>query len=215
MKIQPISQNNYYNRINIAKPQQRNDYSTDSLSFKGNFEQVMDNVIRKDLLTRGDVESAMSKLYFAAIEEPGIIRREYQPLLTDWLAVKGTYLIEELCKPIAKVRSDFRDIIFKSQGENIPILSKGDDDLIYIMNLGKHGFWNTIFENESATNDMKIVFMSKTGCFEVGTNKKGKLVSEQSMHTGPWTKNTYNMFMGDRIAQKSGNASDTIIWPAF
>ena len=81
------------------------------------------------------------------------------------------------------------------------------------MNFGKHGFWNSVFENESAANDMRVVFHSTEGSFEVGTNSKGKLVSEQYWRSGYWKKNTYNMFFGDRISQKTGDASETIIWP--
>ena len=211
MYIQPVSINNYYNNNFIRS--NKTISVKNSVTFCGNYSQVMDDVLCRDLICRADVEKAMSNLYKALLKEDGITKGEIQPILSEWLELKGTHLVEELCKPIAKVQSNLRDIIFKSEDENLYILNKGEDYLLYIMNLGKHGFWNSIFENQSATNNMKVVFMSKTGSFEVGTNVKGKLVSEQCHFSGPWTKNTYYMVCGDRITQETGNASDTVILP--
>ena len=209
MKVSAIPQYGYYNNV---RPCQR--VNSAPAFCGGSYEKMMENVLARDLMSRADVEKAMSDLYFASVKESGITKTSVYPLLSEWLALKGTYLIEELCKPIAKVRSDMRDIIFKSYDENLAVLEKGDDKLIYIMNLGKHGFWNSVFENESAPNDIKVVFMADNGCFEVGTNKKGKLITEQSWHSGYWKKNVYNMFFGDRISHKTGDASEPVIWPA-
>ena len=212
MRIQAITEQGYYLR-NKSINRKKSNLKTDLTSFKGNYEQTMRNVLSRDLMSRADVEKAMSDLYFAVADERGITKTPLYYDLSEWLALKGTYLIEELCKPIAKVRSDFRDIIFKSQDENLPIIKQGDDKLLYIINFGKHGFWNSVFEKESATNDMRVVFSSEGGTFEVGTNKKGKLISEQSWHSGYWKKNAYNWFSGDRISEKTGDASEPVIWP--
>jgi hypothetical protein len=210
MKIYAISENRYYNRNGIY-PAVKCNKIQNTPSFSGNYERMMDNVLRRDLLTKADVEGAMKDLFFASIEEKNITKSPFYPLVSEWLASKGTYLVEELCKPIAKVLPDLRDIIFQAQEGMIPIVKKGDEGLIYISNLGKHGFWNTIFERESATNDTKVIFSAKSGNFEIGTNKKGKLTSEQYMESGYWVENTYNMILGDRIAQKTGDASEPIV----
>ena len=214
MRIQPITEHGYYNRTKSVSCQKTN-LKTNSTAFKGHYEDVMWDVLKRDLTSRVDVEKAMSELFFAITKENGYTKAPLYDSLWDWVAVKGTYLVEELCKPIAKVRSDFRDIIFQTQDNNLSIVEKDEDSLIYIINFGKHGFWNSVFDNEAATNDMRVVFTSKDGTFEVGTDKKGKLVSEQSWRTGYWKKNTYNWFCGDRISQKTGDASETIIIPPF
>ena len=212
MRIQPISIKMNSNRYNSVNHKQSN-IQTSPVSFKGNFEQIMRNVLSRDITSRAEVEHAMSELYFASVGENGISKTSIYPLLSGWLAVKGTFLIEELCKPIAKVRSEFRDIIFDSQEKCLPIVQKEDKDLIYIANFGKQGFWNNMFENESAPNDVRVIFASNEGTFEVGTNKKEKLVTEQYWKSGYWKKNVYNWYFGDRISHKTGDASETIIWP--
>ncbi len=213
MRIQSISEYNYY-RSNL-QPTKKTEAYVNQQSFGSNFGMIMERVLCRDLRCRADVERSISDLYYSVVNEKGITKTPEQPILSEWLGIKGTSLIEELCKPIAKVRSEFRDIIFKSQEELVPIIKKGNDNLLYISNFGKHGFWNTVFERESATNDMRIVFLSRNGSFEIGVNKKGNLVSEQYFNSGYWKKNTYNMLMGDRISNKTGNAFDVVIMPPF
>lgn len=211
MRILPVSTNQYYYNNNV-KPVQKNSVSTNSISFSGNFGTVLENVMFKDLTNRAEVSQAIQDLYKAALQESGIKKSPYLNILSQWLLCKGTFLVDELCKPIAKISPEFRDIIFKSQEECLPLITKGDDDLLYIRNLGKQGFWNNIFERESARNDVAIIFCKNGNEFEIGQDTKGRLITEQSRESGYWIKNTFG-FAFDRIAQKTGNLSDTIVYP--
>ena len=194
MIIRPICANRYQNgNVNSCK---RTNFTSKSPAFKGNYVQVMEKVLNKNLTDRVDVANAMTSLYKALKGEKGAKIDSIDNLLSIWFLCKSTYLVEELCKPIAEVAPELRDIVFRTQKNNLTVLGKDDKNLVFIMNLGKHGFWNSVFERESARNDMKIVFASDRGTFEICTDSKGRLVAEQYFSTGYWKSNVFNKSSG-------------------
>ena len=212
MKIFSVSGYNLYANNNIKS--RKSDFKTDSIGFKRNYEQTMRAVLERDIKSRQELNKAMTDLFLSLTKETEVVKTPFYESLAPRFSTLAIHLVEDLCKPIAKVSSELRDIVFKTQEQYVTVLEKGEDSSLYIMNFGKHGFWNTIFERESARNDIKIVFASKDGTFEVGTNKKGNLVSEQCWQTGYWKKNEYATW-GDRISEKTGDASEPVILPGF
>ena len=210
MRIQPIQ-----TQIKSIRHSQKSRLSAGSPSFKANYNEVMTDVLSKDLRHSAYVEQAISDLYKSLIKENNIIKTAEEKLLSKWFMYKGTHLIKELCKPIADVTPELRDIVFKSKKEGLALIKQNNDDKLCINHLGKHGFWNSIFENESAPNDIRINFFGKDGYFEISTDSKGRIMTEQSWSSGFWKKNTYAKYTGERCEQKTGNTSDTFIMPPF
>ena len=209
MKIQPINNVNYSN-INAKKTKSKHKVSTNT-TFRG-YEEVLWNALKKDLKDRAEVANTVQEVYTSFIKERGTKKMPFFDTVHEWILTKPTYFIEELSKPIADINTKFRDLFFKSKNENISILQGDNEKEAYIINFGKHGFWNFMFDSEYARNDMRLVFSSKDGSLELGTTKKEEFYAEQIYKTGFWKKNIFDKYTDIRIAQKTGDASEPVIW---
>ena len=211
MKIQPINNVSCRKNTGIRNASKS---KQSQVVFK-NYGEAMLVALDKDMRIRSEISNVFGELTRQLMKEPGTVKMPAYEIFKDWLITKPTYLVEELCKPTPKMKSEFRDIFFKSRDENVPILKCDENNQLYIFNLGKHGFWNSVFENESARNDVKLVFASQYGTFELGTTDDCELLTEQYFRSGFWRSNKYDAFSGLRVSSKTGNASDPVIWAPF
>ena len=221
MRVQPINSSIYYKNQNI-KSSKTKPANLNNIPFNGyqeiplnGYKNAMKEVLSNTLINRVDVANQIKKLFFNLRNEYGAIKKPIYDILWDWVGYKATFLVEELCKPLYKMEPALRNIVIDSKEKNISILEAPNNNELYIANLGKHGFWNSVFENESARNDIKLVFTSNIGNFELGTTDDGKLVTEQAYSDGYWEKSIFSKFLGDKIGHKTGNLSETIMWPSF
>ena len=209
MKIQSINSGIYPN-TNVkrvkAKPQINN-----TPTFKG-YEDVLWKNLKKNLTNRIDVALSVQDIYKSLLKESGIKKMQFFNTVHEWILNRPTYFVEELSKPTAQMRPEFRDLFFSSKEENISILKGKGDDEVYLVNFGKHGFWNFLFDSEYAKKDIRLVFSSKDGSLELGTTKKGQIYADQTYKTGYWKKNIFDKYSGLRISQETGDASAPAIW---
>ena len=105
----------------------------------------------------------------------------------DWKMVKPYILggmrtfLEEITKPIAQVKSELRNLIFDSKLDELPLIKKEGKPALSLFNWGKQGFWNSIFESESAKNDVRIDFFAPDASVNLGLEKNGALYLEQNV----------------------------------
>ena len=106
------------------------------------------------------------------------------------------------------MKPNLRNIVIDSKENNIPILEAPNKNKLYIANLGKHGFGNSVLENESSRNNVKLIFSSDFGSFELGTTDDGKLVAEQAYNSGYREKSIFGKFLGEKVEHKSDKLSE-------
>lgn len=205
MKIRPV------NNVNVPVRTKKIKQKANTPIFKG-YEDVLWNALRKDLKDRAEVANTVQEVYTSFIKERGTKKMPFFDTVHEWILTKPTYFIEELSKPIADINVKLRDLFFKSKDENISILQGNNESEAYIVNFGKHGFWSFMFDSEYARNDMRLVFSSKDGSLELGTTKKEEFYAEQIYKTGFWKKNIFDKYTDKRIAEKTGDASEPVIW---
>jgi len=209
MKIQSINNYNYVQKTNARK--RNSSYGIQNIAFEA-YSDSMYNALRKKMNNTTDVAKTIQDLFLQLRESSKIGNQNFYEAVKDWISSKPTFFIQEICKPIKEVNPVFRDLIFKSKDENISILKGSGDDEVIIVNFGKHGFFNNLFESEYAKNDMRLVFGSDEGTIELGTTKNGKISFEQYFKSGYWEKSLFGSGSGNKVSHKSGNASDTVIW---
>ena len=212
MKIQPISRPVCYSRQNVMTNKTKS-INSNNVSFNG-YSDVMNEALEATLNNRADVAKHAKNLFLSLIKEKDVVKKPIFDTVKDWLNTSAINFVEELCKPIAEVKSSLRDIVFDSKEDLLTVLEGPNDNEVFIVNLGKHGFWNNMFEIESARNDVRLSFVSNRGTFEVGTTKNGNLEAGQYFKTGSWQKSIFNE-QGIKVKQKSGYSPDTPVWGGY
>ena len=208
MKIQSINSINYVqNRKNGKTSVPR----INNVMFKA-YKDSIHNALRKNVNDRADIANIIIDLYNQLKRSSKIGNSQFYKNIEEWICTKPTYFIQEICKPTAEINSIFRDLIFKSKDENISILKGSGDDEAFIINFGKHGFFSNLFESEYAKNDMRLVFSGDEGTIELGTTKDGKISFEQFFKSGYWKKSLFSSSTGNKISEKTGDASEPVIW---
>ena len=183
-----------------------------NISFK-QFEQVLDKVVSTELTSGKHAVQLFSDLYKALINTPNITK---MPDLTTFtqcnLSVWNVAsFINALSKPIKEVPGFLRDIVFKSEDENISLIKMGSEDALCMYNLGKFGFFNCLFNSQDAKSDIRFAFQNKNNRFEIGSTKKGLLKVRQECYRD-WCE--YILYNDSVKSSKSGEYDDTpLIWP--
>ena len=205
MQVQKISTITYNKNNSIKKTNYQK-----APAFKG-YKEVLENVVKRDLKDVNDVSSAFGDLCRALKSSPGVkISPELALLEENGFKQIHTFM-EKICAPIAKVPSLLRDIVFKTENDNIILLEKDNVGSLMMCNFGKRGFLNSIFNSQDAKNDIKFLFSSPdTDCFEISLTKEGRLHVEQ-IDFPHWRHSEYGIF--SRFKEKSGfYDATTEIW---
>ena len=173
MQIQKINMISFDKKNSIQKTKHN------TPAFKG-YGETMTNVVKRDLKDLTDVSSAFRDLYNALKSSSEVKISPELALLESHGLMHISDFMEKICAPIAQVPSSLRDIVFKTEEENINLLENDEVGHLLICNFGKKGFLNSIFNSQDARNDIKFLFSSPTyDSFEIGINKNGGLHVEQ------------------------------------
>ena len=137
------------------------------------------------------------------------------PNLATFTSLPGTWnvglSIDQLTRPIKEVPSFLRDIVFKSEDENISLIKIGSEDALCMYNLGKFGFFNCIFNSQDAKTDIRFAFQNDCDKYEIGSNKDGGLKVRQETRYS-WAETI--LYSNSVYSYKDGDYDNTpIIWP--
>ena len=167
MKIQPI--NNVYPKICSA-------------NFYG-YKESMHSAVREKFNNSSEVNNTVKTLYNELINSDGINKNPIFSFFDEWIKTKGPIeLLKELCKPPKKMNPTFRDIILGVNGESIFVLTDKTWNNFIINNFGKRGFFNSLFNNKSARDDIRLFFTSGDESLELRLKKNNSVILEQCDH---------------------------------
>ena len=182
-----------------------NSVQTEGVSFKS-YESIMKNAYSIDIKQRSSVISNFRKIYNVLLKERGItispamrkIQRHF-----DFADDSIQSFLDEICKPVSQVKSDLRDIVYDSRERDIPLIQKGYSTLLYIENNGKHGFFNRMFDSESARNDIRVTLESGDYRYQVGLTGD-KWLKLRKEWANDWDESVYWLF--ERQSHRSGSS---------
>ena len=164
MKIQPI--NNVYPKICSA-------------NFYG-YKESMHSAVKEKFNNCNEIDNTMKKLYNELAISEGINKTPMFSVFDEWIKTKGPIaLLKELCKPPQKMDSTFRDIILGVNGESIFVLTDKTWNNFIINNFGKRGFFNSLFNNKSARDDIRLFFTSGDESLELKLKRNNSIILEQ------------------------------------
>lgn len=168
-----INPNKNAGNVNTKNVQKSNlDYSP--LSFKGNFNQVIKEVAKRDIKDSYDINRAVMDLYSSLLNTEGIVKSQFQPifdrLLNNGASLPAYNFVRELCKPADDIKPEYRDLVSKLRLGNSSyetIISKNGTDLFYIHDEGKITFIdnliNLLYDNEDEANSFILCFGDGNG----------------------------------------------------
>lgn len=188
MKIQPVSKTNYVTKTNLnnhtGKIYQTN--SKDNISFKS-YDKLLRNVVSEEIKNGIYVKCNFEELYKTLKDDPTTIKTSYLSILERYDEFKTDIwkFLNIICKPIADVPADLRNIVFEAEKRNIPLITKGEYNTPFMLiHDGKHGFMGNFFNSQNARNNMKFVFSSGDKQYEVGLTKDKWLWAKQEDSDG-------------------------------
>lgn len=207
MQVQRVNSVSFYNNSvrKISKPK--------APSFNG-YIDVMSKVVKRDLKDVSDVSNAFGDLYSALKSSPEVKVSPDLSLLEKNGLLSINSFMKKICAPIAKVPSELRDLVFKSEEESIELLKDEYLGSLSMCNFGKKGFFNNLFNSQDAKSDIKFLFSTPVNdSFEVGITGNGGLQVEQVNYPN-WIKSEFDFI--SRSSQKFGTIDYTPpLWATF
>ncbi len=180
MQVQPISLLTLCSETitcssDISKRANLNIQQKDSFSpsFQG-FNKLMETFSSTNYLKENKLEDAFGKLFSELVSSNDILKK------ADFLEIENIYqksgfrgLMHELW--IASPQQSLKKLIEKAEGESVTLASKDDKPVFEIINMGKQGFWNTLFNRKYAPRDTKLIFTTPDEKFlmEFGLDENG------------------------------------------
>ena len=181
MNISPISVNlglHYKNRIQNNNLKSVHLQKPDSLSFTG-YASSLEAMAKAKLNRESHVENYFSKIADAIWADKSIAKSPILFEMHDMYKKRGLRgILLEFWK--AYPSKEFKDIVAKSEENQVLKLAvKDNESIVKLVNWGRHGFWNGIFNNQEAPRDIRVVFANKKNSVELYVDKKGDLAVEQ------------------------------------
>ena len=180
MQIQPISylQTSYNSGLNLKQNRikkqnilQKNDYFQPA--FKG-YNNVLDTVSKINFKDDKKVESAFEMIFNELILSNKVFKNEEFEKIYE-LYNKGGFrgLMHELWT--ANPKKEIEKILEKAEKNSLTLAEINDKPIFEIINLGRHGFWNTLFNSKTAPRDATLTFLNedKSLLIEFGLDKYG------------------------------------------
>lgn len=195
MKIQPVSYMPktgmiYNNKIKSMR-QDNKLQASDSVNFSG-----YDNVLKKmagiKLDRESNVEEHFKKVMLEIWCDNNINKSKVFEEITDIYTKKGLRgMLMEFSNPypqmnIKNIIKNFGDDISQTICERVDNSKavKASENIsspiVKLINLGRHGLWNSMINNKKAPKDIHISFHSKSDYIELYVDKKGDLTIEQN-----------------------------------
>lgn len=205
MLIQPVSLATVNSGKGINTPKytnmpeykivQNNDVFQPSFKSYNNLLETLSRInYRKDRA----VDEAFVILFHELLTEPKIVQKaEVSGIINIYKNMGFRGLMHELWKAVPD--ESIVKIIEKLENESQVLISKDNIPLLEIINMGRHGFWNTLFNRKSAPRDTRLTFLSNDDryLFEFGLDKHGAVQICQK-RPGETVYTTFHKSTGNR-----------------
>ena len=142
-------------------------------SFNG-YNKLLEAVTIIDYKKDKAVGEAFGALFEELIKEPKILQKAGASEIIEMYKKEGFRgLMHELWKAFPD--ASIEKIIEKSENEPQVLISKEGKPLLEIFNIGRQGFWNSLFNRKSAPRDVRLTFLSQDEkhLFEFSLDKYG------------------------------------------
>lgn len=182
MFVQPISLSTSYfgmntkNHIKVSnRPEFTNIHKKDSFnpSFEG-FNTLMETFSSINYTKDNKLEDTFSILFNELLLSGDVLKKAGFSEIENIYRKSGFRgLLHELWK--ATPQPNLEKLIEKADGESVVLASKDDKPVFEIFSMGRHGFWNTVFNKKSAPRDTKLIFITPDEKYlmEFGLDEKG------------------------------------------
>lgn len=178
-------------------------YANKQTSFNG-YQESLHEAIGAKFNYSSEVNYAIRELYNELLTTSGTRRTPLFDLFNRWMSFSPVEFIKELCKPIDQLKPEFRDIVLDSSKQAVSVLDGEGRKGIYIKNNGKQGFFNYLFNNQNAKNDVNLVLYSDFNDLILGTKKDKYVIFEQKRENS-WNVNYYDFSSGQKIKERFGH----------
>ena len=162
MKILPVSFSSIQNNQHTLNTNKVNTFiKADSCSFNGGFksfshEKEFEKPFEELLTTILNSNKIEKNKHFYAFYE--VYKRK---------GLKGTLLSLWQANPTENIAKT----VSKHVQESVVLAKSGNEPVLELFNWGKHGFFNSIFDNKTAPNDVKLLFTKNKSSFEFYLDK--------------------------------------------
>ena len=177
MRVQAISPLNIYS-LKPSYRQQKNN-SCDNVSFSG-FNTFVKDAASRTFKTDKEVEEVFINIMNSVIKDKDIIKKAgFEQIQKIYQKSGFRGLLHELWIP--NPNAEIKNLREQASERLITLASKKEKPVFKLFNMGKHGFWNLLFNNPNATYNTKLIFNipKSSDYLEFGLSKRGRVILYQ------------------------------------